>query len=206
MPKSTEADLSILDPELEILQNIYAQPGHVRQRDLARIAGLSLGMTNSILKRLVQKGWLMIRKVNNRNIRYVVSAVGIDQITRRSYQFFKRTIKNIVYYREALEHFVRDIKERGYGSLILVGKSDLDFIIEHACVAFGVEYILDEGKAEAAGRIDNGLFILYSESYVPDDEEKSIRPAVAFVQEVVGGLGELMANQEWIHKAKTTKA
>jgi len=32
--------------------------------------GLSLGMTNAILKRLAAKGWITVRKVNNRNIRY----------------------------------------------------------------------------------------------------------------------------------------
>ena len=62
----------------------------MHQRDLARIVGLSLGMTNAILKRLV-------KKVNNRNIQYIVSPKGINEITRRSYRYFKRTIKNVVY-------------------------------------------------------------------------------------------------------------
>ena len=44
------------DKELEILENIYHSSSSVRQRDLAEIVGLSLGMTNAILKRLVKKG------------------------------------------------------------------------------------------------------------------------------------------------------
>ena len=84
--------------ELDLLEHIAKRADTVHQRDLARIAGLSLGMTNAIVKRLVQKGWLTIRKVNNRNIRYAVSPAGIEQITQRSYGYFKRTIKNIVYY------------------------------------------------------------------------------------------------------------
>ena len=60
------------DKELEILENIYHSSSSVRQRDLAEIVGLSLGMTNAILKRLVKKGLLTVRKVNNRNIRYAV--------------------------------------------------------------------------------------------------------------------------------------
>jgi len=35
--------------------------------------GLSLAMTNAILRRLVKKGWLKIKKVNNRNMQYIVS-------------------------------------------------------------------------------------------------------------------------------------
>ena len=58
---------------------------HINQRDLAEIAGLSLGMTNSILKRLVHKGLLSINKVNNRNIRYLVTPSGLEAISSRSY-------------------------------------------------------------------------------------------------------------------------
>jgi DNA-binding MarR family transcriptional regulator len=153
----------ILDPELDVLQNIYAHADHVRQRDLAKIAGLSLGMTNAIVKRLVQKGWLTIRKVNNRNIMYAVSPAGIEQITRRSYRYFKRTIKNIVYYREAIEKLICRLKEQGYAALVLAGPSDLDFIVEHACGKNGIEYVRDDGRAEMAERGEGGLFILYSE-------------------------------------------
>ena len=191
MPRTIQADFDILDPELEVLQNIYVQVDHVRQRDLARVAGLSLGMTNAIVKRLVQKGWLTIRKVNNRNIRYAVSAAGIDQITRRSYRFFKRTIKNIVFYREAIEGFVRDVKARGYRGLVLVGRSDLDFIVEHACSAHGIEYVRDNQETAVAGTEEGRLFKLYAESYIPDEEEKSLTNHAAFLQEVVGqGPGE----------------
>ena len=90
------------EKELTILENIYNQPGELRQRDLARIAGLSLGMTNAILKRLAVKGLLTIKRINNRNIHYIVTPSGIELITSKSYQYFKRTIKNVVYYKENL--------------------------------------------------------------------------------------------------------
>ena len=92
------------EKELEILSYIHSQKDTVPQRDLARVVGLSLGMTNAILKRLMEKGWLMIKKVNNRNIQYIVNPKGIEQITRRSYRYFKRTIKNVVYYQIGRAH------------------------------------------------------------------------------------------------------
>ncbi|MDR2102515.1 MAG: winged helix-turn-helix transcriptional regulator, partial [Treponema sp.] len=71
-----------LDTEFIILENIYDNSGRntsLHQRELARIAGASLGMTNSILKRLAQKGWITIRKVNSRRIQYAVSPEGINE-------------------------------------------------------------------------------------------------------------------------------
>ncbi len=70
---------------------------------------------------MAQKGWITIRKVNNRNIRYAVTPKGMEVLTRKSYQYFRRTVKNVVYYRQAIEDLVRGVKEEGYGGLVLVG-------------------------------------------------------------------------------------
>src|SRR4030042_1811399 len=121
------------DRELDALERIQQSQSPVRQRDLARIIGLSLGMTNAILKRLAQKGLLQVQKVNNRNIQYAVSAKGMEEIAHRSYRYLKRTIKNVVYYKEAIDRLIQEIGSRGFQRLVLVGSSDLDFIVEHLC-------------------------------------------------------------------------
>lgn len=127
------------EKELEILEHLH-QDTSLHQRDLSRIVGLSLGMTNAILKRLATKGFLMVRKVNNRNIKYIVSPAGVEEISRRSYNYLKRTIKNIVYYKENLEHTLRQLKEQGIQRVLLEGQSDVDFIIEHLCMKTGLHY------------------------------------------------------------------
>ena len=179
---ATDTDSKKVDErELEILEHIYENPENVHQRDLAQVVGLSLGMTNAIVKRLVQKGLLKIRKVNNRNIRYIVSPQGVEAIAHRSYRYFKRTIRNVVFYRRAIERIVRQISESGYSGLVLIGASDLDFIVEHACSVAGVRFVRDDNE------IDKNVFSLYSEHYIPDDETKFERgnePAI-FLQDVL---------------------
>ena len=169
------------DREFEILEHIYENPENVHQRDLARIVGLSLGMTNAILKRLAQKGLLKIRKVNNRNIRYIVSAQGVEAIAHRSYGYLRRTIKNVVYYRRAIERLMRRIRDDGYDGLLLVGPSDLDFIVEHACTVAGIRFVRDESE------VVERVFSLYSEHYVPDQVAKSehLDEPMAFLQDVL---------------------
>lgn len=125
--------MSSTEKEIVILSHIHSNPHNVNQRDLARIVGLSLGMTNEILKRLTVKGLLTIKRINNRNIHYIVTPRGIEAITRKSYRYFKRTIKNVVYYRESIEELTARVKERGFDGLLLKGVSDLDFIVEYAC-------------------------------------------------------------------------
>src|SRR4030042_1149343 len=111
------------DRELDALERIQQSQSPVRQRDLARIIGLSLGMTNAILKRLAQKGLLQVQKVNNRNIQYAVSAKGMEEIAHRSYRYLKRTLKNVVYYTDAIDRLIQDIGPQGFQRLGLGGST-----------------------------------------------------------------------------------
>ena len=127
------------DRELIVLEHI-AEASVVRQRDIARILGMSLGMTNSILKRLARKGLITIRKINNRNVMYAVSPRGFEQIARRSYRYLRRTIKNVVWYRQTIESLMSLVVSQGFCEVALVDESDLDFIVEHACLGAGLRY------------------------------------------------------------------
>lgn len=97
-------------------------------------------MTNAILKRLVLKGYLTIRKVNNRNIAYAVTPAGVEVIAKRSYRYLRRTIGNIVRYKEAIEGLVRSIHRMGRTKVVLAGESDLTFIVEHLCAKYGLGF------------------------------------------------------------------
>ncbi|MFA6505202.1 MAG: transcriptional regulator, partial [Treponemataceae bacterium] len=128
------------DAELAILENIYASEKKfaiVKQRDLAAAAGASLGMTNAILKRLTLRGMIAVRKLNSRNVQYAITPDGVNEIARRSYRYFKRTIKNVVFYRDRIDEAVSRSKVHGALAVLLIGVSDLDFIVEHACDRHG---------------------------------------------------------------------
>ena len=156
------------EKELKILEKIHKNEDSVKQRDLAKIAGLSLGMTNSILKRLIEKGFITVKKVNNRNIKYAVSPLGIEEISRRSLKYFKRTVKNVVVYREAIEEVLSMAKDEGYTTVVLVGKSDIDFIIEHECMKKSLTFLRKTEKGEK----DDFLY-LFSENKELDESLSS---------------------------------
>ena len=163
-------NIKSLEQEIEILENIYHNHSKVKQRDLARIVDLSLGMTNAIIKRLIKKGWLKARKINERNIHYVVSPLGIEEIAKRSYRYFKRTIKNVVYYKEAIDKVFINITGDGYKGVILIGESDLDFIVEHICQKHGLSFKRSSNKSSSITSSNDGsegFFVLYSENKEP---------------------------------------
>ena len=166
--------MNTLEKEIDILETLAQGPRPVNQRNLARIIGLSLGMTNSILKRLVQKGWLKIQKVNNRNIQYIISPRGMEKILKRSYLYLRRTIKNVVYYKEAIEDLAHELSQKGYKAVMLIGASDLDFIVEHACGLTRLRFIRAASVEEAQRfqRENSNGFLLFAESFSGTDRRE----------------------------------
>ena len=167
------------DTELAILENIYTSSKRadiVRQRDLAKIAGSSLGMTNAILKRLVQKGFIIVRKINSRNIQYIVTPDGVNEIARRSYRFFKRTIRNVVFYRDRIDESVSRAKARGMQAVLLVGMSDLDFIVEHACDRHGLPFMKAVDERVAATVLSGKVLAVYAENILKPESRSNILP------------------------------
>lgn len=163
------------DTEYIILQNIYNSADNelpLRQRELAQIAGTSLGMTNSILKRLAQKGWITIKKLNSRNIQYAVTLEGINEIIHRSYRYFKRTISNVVYYKDILEEVIYLAKRQDLQTVVLLGSSDLDFIVEHACLRWRMSFVRISEPEKAEANMPPEAFIVCAES-IPESANQT---------------------------------
>jgi predicted transcriptional regulator len=82
------------------------------QRDFAGALNLSVGMTNAIIKRLVGKGWLVMNRINGRNLSYALTPDGTRELARRSYRYLRRTIGNVVRWKDAIDRVVLRAKKR----------------------------------------------------------------------------------------------
>jgi DNA-binding MarR family transcriptional regulator len=158
------------DAELAILEHIYSSQKRARditQRDLAVASGLSLGMTNALLKRFSDKGWLLLKRLNARNIQYALTSEGINEIAHRTYRYFKRTARAASLYRDMIEEFVMRKKREGVTRLVLAGVSDIDFLIEYACERHGLLFVkaIDPLKAERLGS-DGSTVVVHAEGDV----------------------------------------
>lgn len=162
-PELTTRDTRPEDAELAILEGIYSSQKQERsptQRDLAEASGLSLGMTNALLKRFAEKGWVLLKRLNARNIHYALTPEGVNEIAHRSYRYFRRTARNASVYRDLLEAFVLKAKREGVTRVVLAGPSDLDFILEYACERHGLIFVKGADAARAARLGDDGFTIV----------------------------------------------
>jgi len=173
------------DPEFLLLHSINdlsKQQTGISQRDLARAINLSLGMTNALVKRLSQKGLIMMQKVSARSMSYVLTPEGLNELARRTYRYLKGTMRKGVDYKEAIVSIAEDAAKRGVVRLALLGRSDLDFIIEYAAHRAGLEYL----ALESADDVPKDSFVFVSEEFaeaVPGDGE-----SVARIRELLSGV------------------
>jgi DNA-binding MarR family transcriptional regulator len=125
------------EKEIHLLELLKANPNS-GQRDMAEAVGLSLGMTNLLLKELSARGWMLMRRLTPRKIQYVLTPEGLKELSRRSYRFLKKSIRNVAEWRVRLEGLVDKVQESGLRGLQLVGESDVDFVLDYLCRQRGV--------------------------------------------------------------------
>ncbi len=83
--------------ELEILEKIEGN-GHLTQRDLSREVGMALGLVNHLLKKMGRKGWIKIKNVDAKRIRYLITPQGARE---KSSLLYKRVESTIHFYLDA---------------------------------------------------------------------------------------------------------
>jgi len=144
------------EKEIHLLELLKNSPNS-GQRDMAEAVGLSLGMTNLLLKELSAKGWMLMRRLTPRKIQYVLTPEGLKELSRRSYRFLKKSIRNVAEWRVRLEALVALVERSGMKGLQLVGTSDMDFVLDYLCRQRGVAF-------RNGGELDPAWYAVYGEN------------------------------------------
>lgn len=150
---------------MESLGEAQRTQARITQRELATRTGLSLGMTNALLRRFAEKGWVKLTRLSAKSIHYALTPEGLGEVARRTAGYFRRAAQSADQYRTRIEQYVMQAKRDGAQTLVLAGASELDFLLEFACDRHGMVFVrtADLERARAmSGR--PGVVLLYAES------------------------------------------
>jgi DNA-binding MarR family transcriptional regulator len=156
------------DTELSVLSALReAQNGseQVTQRDLASRAGVSLGMANLILRRLAERGFLELTRLSAKRVRYVLTGSGMKELARRTAGYYRRVSRSAGLYRDRLKGLVDSARSKGAQAIVLVGSSELEYLLAEACERAEIIFIktADPEKAVSLAR-KNGAVLVLAES------------------------------------------
>lgn len=133
-----EQDLKILT---NIQKTLEVDP-NANQRILAQNSNVSLGMMNAVLKRCIERGWLAVKNLNMKKVCYCLTAQGFEEISRRSTNYMKRSFSMMNDYAAGVTKALNEAKLNGCDKVVLIGRSNVQFVLEWACEKNNLEFIL----------------------------------------------------------------
>ena len=112
-----------MDERIVNILNILQTDDSLSQREISRRANISLGTVNALISRCIRTGLVKVKKLNSRNIRYMLTPEGMKELTRKSMAYIKKSYQAIL----EVEQKVRELAEEKTGegkNIILLGAED----------------------------------------------------------------------------------
>jgi len=163
--KEKSGDLDIR--ELEILERLENN-GHLTQRDLSKEVGIALGLVNHLLKKMVKKGWIKIKNIDAKKIRYLITPEGARE---KSSLLYKRVESTIHFYLEAkrvIKDKVIHLKNEGIKNVSIYGINHISEVLFIVLKELNLElvYVVDDNKE---GEVWFGYTVVKIDEFVGSD-------------------------------------
>ena len=126
--------------EFELI-NILGEDLGVNQRQISCRMGMSLGVINMLIRRLVIKGIIRIEQLNKRKVKYLLTSKGFSEKMRKSVRYTLKTIKSIGLIKEGFTGIIQKLYDEGIRNFYIYSKADLFIIIERIFVELDLKKV-----------------------------------------------------------------
>ncbi len=120
--------------QLSALLELKNNPS-LSQRSLSRNLNISLGLTNSILQNLIQRGLIKAQKMTGRKILYLVTPQGMANVSRLMYTRFQETLHYYHYTKDLLTAYLIKLYQQGEEAINIYGTGQLAEITYYAGIS-----------------------------------------------------------------------
>jgi DNA-binding MarR family transcriptional regulator len=134
--------------ELQILEYLECDPD-VTQADLATRLGVAVGSINWYLKRMVNKGYVKVRKMQRRRLRYLITPQGVAEKARLTQAYMQASLRLYRETRADARRLLGEVAQAGYDVVHIEGDGDLAEICRLTCL----EQRIKVGQGADASRI-----------------------------------------------------
>jgi DNA-binding MarR family transcriptional regulator len=95
------------------------------QRDLSEKLNISLGLVNSFVRRLANKGYFKINNIPKNQVRYILTPKGTAEKARLTYQYIQYSFKFYRNNRERLHKLFNYLNKQGVRRVVFYGTGDV---------------------------------------------------------------------------------
>jgi DNA-binding MarR family transcriptional regulator len=128
--------------ELALLENIESNPD-VTQASLATQLGVAVGTVNWHLQRLIEKGYVKIKRAERRKLRYIITPEGIALRALLTVDYIEQQFLLYRNTRQRMREYLHQIKTAGFDTVSIHGEGDVADICRLSCLEQGVACTTD---------------------------------------------------------------
>jgi len=111
--------------DLTLLEHIELDPD-ATQATLASQLGVAVGTINWHIKRLVEKGYVKVRRVERRKLRYLITPDGVALRAHLTIDFIQNSFRLYRLVRERMLDTLDQVRDAGYSQVSLLGDGNQD--------------------------------------------------------------------------------
>jgi DNA-binding MarR family transcriptional regulator len=141
------------------------------QRTIAIRTGISLGLTNLIIKRLINKGYIKAKQLNQKKIQYLLTPKGFSEKAKKSYNYTLKTFGMLKSFRERIKGLLKECQSPEVEAFRLIGgNEELAYITE--AVIDDLPELKEKYIREKDSQLYKDTLIL---SFISKDKEKGTK-------------------------------
>jgi DNA-binding MarR family transcriptional regulator len=129
--------------ELGLLETIERDPD-VTQASIATQLDVAVGTVNWHLKRLIEKGYVKIKRANRKKLRYIITPEGIAFRALLTVDYIEQQFLLYRNTRQRVKDGIERVRQAGYDRLSLRGEGDVADICRLTCLEQGIEIVPEE--------------------------------------------------------------
>jgi DNA-binding MarR family transcriptional regulator len=119
--------------DLALLQAVEADPD-ISQAKLAEDLGVAIGTVNWHLKRLIEKGFIKVKRARRRKLRYIITPEGISLRAKLTLAYIRDSFKLFRRVRQRVMKLLETLQEHDIHMVRLVGDGDIADVCRLTCM------------------------------------------------------------------------
>jgi predicted transcriptional regulator len=141
--------------ELGLLETIERDPD-VTQASIATQLDVAVGTVNWHLKRLIEKGYVKIKRANRKKLRYIITPEGIAFRALLTVDYVEQQFLLYRNTRQRVKEHIAQVRQAGFDRVSVHGEGDVADICRLTCMEQGMAVVPEENGPVLAV---NGLHV-----------------------------------------------
>lgn len=133
------------NPDLTLLAQIEENPD-ANQAAMASQLDVAVGTVNWHLKRLIDKGYVKVKRLNRKKLRYIITPEGIAMRARMTIDFIQNQFHLFRLVRQRVIEAIGEVKSADIHEINVIGDGDVADVCRLTCLEQGLKIVEDQNK------------------------------------------------------------